>query len=72
MGYSGRPFVRHAHRTKAVLPWWSLLVAFGAAIVVYATVGITTYRALMSAVGTLRQLVRSAGRRAETAETEDA
>ncbi len=48
------------------MPWWSLLVAFGAAIVVYATVGITTYRALMSAVGTLRQLVRSAGRRAET------
>ncbi len=48
------PLAGHAHRTKAVLPWWSLLVAFGAAIVVYATVGITTYLAFISAVGFLR------------------
>jgi len=56
------PAAGQGRRTRAVLPWWSLLVAFGAAIVVYATVGIAAYLALSGAVGALRQLVRLANR----------
>ncbi len=48
------PLAGHARRARATLPWWSLLVAFGAAIVVYATVGITAYLALSGVVGVLR------------------
>ncbi len=55
---------RQAHRVKTILPRWSLLIAFGAAIVVYATIGIATYLALSGAVGYLGGLVRRAGRRA--------
>jgi len=54
------------------LPWWSLLIAFGATIVVCATAGIAAYLALSGVVGAMRQLVGLAGRHAETAETRDA
>ena len=58
---------RTAHRARAVLPWWSLLIAFGATIVVCATVGIAAYLALSGVVGAMRQLVRLAGGHQEAA-----
>ncbi len=48
------PWVGQVHKARAVLPAWSLVVAFGAAIVVYATIGIAAYLALSGAVGFLR------------------
>ncbi len=63
------PLMGRARRARALLPWWSLLIAFGAAIVVCATVGIAAYLALSGVVGAMRQLVQSASRRAATAET---
>ncbi len=48
------PLVGQAHKAKALLPMWSLVVAFGAAIVAYATVGIAAYLALSGVVGFLR------------------
>ncbi len=48
------PSVGQAHKAKAVLPMWSLVVAFGAAIVAYAAVGIAAYLALSGVVSFLR------------------
>jgi hypothetical protein len=47
------------------LPWWSLLIAFGATVAVCATIGIAAYLALSGAVGVVRRLVRLASRRQE-------
>jgi hypothetical protein len=56
------PSVGQARRARAVLPWWSLLIAFGATVAVCATIGIAAYLALSSVVGFLRsQAVRSIG-----------
>jgi ABC-type uncharacterized transport system permease subunit len=60
-----------ARRAKAVLPRWSLLIAFGAAIVTYATIGIAAYLALSGVAAFLGQLIRRASRRAATMEIMD-
>jgi hypothetical protein len=55
-----------AHRVRAALPGWSLLIAFGATIAVCATIGVAAYLALTGVLGVLRQFARLAGRRQET------
>jgi hypothetical protein len=63
-----RPSVGQARRARAVLPWWSLLIAFGATVAVCATIGIAAYLALSGVVGFLRsRTVRSTRRRARHA-----
>ena len=52
---------------RVALPGWSLLIAFGATIAMYATVGIAAYLALTGVLGVLRQLAWLIGRRKENA-----
>jgi hypothetical protein len=52
------PSVGQARRAKAVLPWWSLLIAFGATVAVCATIGIAAYLALSGVVGVLRNCLK--------------
>jgi hypothetical protein len=60
--------VRPPRRARAVLPGWSLLIAFGATAVVCATIGIAAYLALAGTLGFLRsQAARSIGPRGKAA-----
>jgi hypothetical protein len=52
------PSVGQARRARAVLPWWSLLIAFGATVAVCATIGIAAYLALSGVVGVLRNCLK--------------
>ena len=56
-----------ARRARPALTGWSLLIAFGATVVMYATIGIAAYLALTGLLDGLRQLARLASRCKENA-----